>query len=124
MGLARGVHDGWRTMINIVLAGGLALIVGALAFVAVFAWLAARFDYPKVLDGSADEVLPRLRQGGAGMRAVWAIYSILPLFLIAGAAGARFAFPSRPEWMTLALVLASVGALAMCLGLMRWPAGR
>lgn len=55
----------------LVVAGGLSFIIGALAFVAVFSWLAAKFDYPKILDGEAAEVLPRLRGGGATMRAVW-----------------------------------------------------
>jgi hypothetical protein len=55
------------------------------------------------------------------MRAVWAIYAFLPLFLVSGAAGAYAACPSSPARMRLALVLASIGAFAMCLGLMRWP---
>jgi hypothetical protein len=38
--------------------GGIGLILGALAFLAVFAFLAARFDYPAVLDGPASSVLP------------------------------------------------------------------
>jgi hypothetical protein len=105
----------------LVAAGGLSFIIGALAFVAVFSWLAAKFDYPKVLDGEAADVLPRLRRGGARMRAVWAIYAFLPLFLVVGAAGAREAFPSNAGMMVMALMFAAVGALAMCLGLMRWP---
>jgi hypothetical protein len=55
------------------------------------------------------------------MRAVWAIYAVLPLLLIPGAVGACFACPNSRGRMTLALVFASLGALAMCLGLMRWP---
>jgi hypothetical protein len=105
----------------VVVAAGICFIVGALAFVAVFSYLAARFDYPRVLDGDAATVLPRLRGGGASMRAVWAIYSLLPLLLIPGAVGASLALPDSPGLMTLALVLACLGALAMCLGLMRWP---
>jgi hypothetical protein len=31
--------------------GGIALILGAIAFLAVFSFLAARFDYPAILDG-------------------------------------------------------------------------
>ncbi len=90
-------------------------------FVSVFSYLAANFDYPGILDGSASEVLPRLRAGGATMRAVWAPYAFLPLFLVPGAVGAYFACPSSRGRMTLALVAASLGSLAMCLGLMRWP---
>lgn len=106
---------------EIILAGGLSLIVGALAFVGVFSYLAATFSYPQVLDGSAAEVLPRLRAGGARMRAVWALYALLPLLLIVGAVGTQGALPSSPGSMTLASAFAVVGALAMCLGLMRWP---
>jgi hypothetical protein len=51
---------------TIVRAGGLALILGALAFLAVFSYLAARFGYPDVLDGVASEVLPRLLSTGSG----------------------------------------------------------
>jgi hypothetical protein len=105
----------------LIMAGGLSFIIGALAFVVVFSWLAAKFDYPKILDGEAADVLPRLRSGGARMRAVWAIYAFLPLFLVVGAVGARAAFPTSAGLMSLALVFAAIGALAMCLGLMRWP---
>jgi hypothetical protein len=106
---------------EVVLAGGFSFILGALAFVAVFSYLAANFSYPQVLDGAAADVLPRLRAGGARMRAVWAIYALLPLLLIVGAVGTQFACPSRPDSMTLATLLATLGAFAMCLGLMRWP---
>jgi len=106
---------------KVIVAGGISFVVGALAFVFVFSYLAANFDYPNVLDGSAAEVLPRLREGGSVMRAVWAIYAFLPLLIVPGAVGAYFACPSSRGRMTLALLVASLGALAMCLGLMRWP---
>ena len=106
---------------KMIVAGGLSFIVGALAFVLVFSYLAAKFDYPNILDGSAAEVLPRLSAGGSTMRAVWAIYAFLPLLLLPGAVGAYLACPSSRGRMTLALVVASMGSLAMCLGLMRWP---
>ena len=105
----------------IIIAGGLSFVVGALAFVSVFSYLAANFDYPGILDGGASEVLPRLRAGGPTMRAIWALYAFLPLLLVPGAVGAYFACPSSRGRMTLALVAASLGSLAMCLGLMRWP---
>ncbi len=101
--------------------GGASFIVGALAFVGVFSYLAANFNYPDILDGSASEVLPRLREGGSVMRAVWAVYAFLPLLLVPGAVAALRACPSSPGRMTLALVVAATGAFAMCLGLMRWP---
>ena len=63
-------------------AGGAALIAGAVAFLGVFAFLAARFDYPAVLDGTAAEVLPKLLATGATGRAVWAVYGFLPIIWI------------------------------------------
>lgn len=101
--------------------GGVSLITGALSFVIVFSYLAVNFSYPDILDGRAAEVLPRLLEGGSVMRAVWAFYAFLPLLLIPGAVGAQSACPSSRSRMTLATVFAAVGALAMCLGLMRWP---
>jgi hypothetical protein len=104
-----------------IVVGGVSFVVGALAFVGVFSYLAANFNYPDILDGTAAEVLPRLREGGTFMRAVWAVYAFLPLLLIPGAVGAYFACQASRARMTLALVVACLGALAMCLGLMRWP---
>lgn len=104
-----------------ILVGGISLITGALAFVFVFFYLAANFDYPKILDGKAAEVLPRLLQGGPIMRAVWVIYALLPLFLIPASVGTYVACPASRGRMTAALVFASLGSFAMCMGLMRWP---
>lgn len=101
--------------------GGLSLIAGAISFVAVFSYLAMNFNYPDILDGSAQEVLPRLLKGGQVMRSVWALYAFLPLLLIPGAVGAYFACSSSRGRMTLALIGAVIGAFAMCLGLARWP---
>ena len=106
---------------SMVRAGGLAFIVGALAFVGVFSYLAANFNYPDVLEGAASDVLPALREGGDTMRAVCALYAVLPLLLIPGAVGAWAATPASRNRMTLALVLAAIASLSMCLGLMRWP---
>lgn len=102
-------------------AGGLSFVAAALAFVSVFVYLAANFDYPDVLDGSASEVLPRLLAGGDIMRTAWALYAFLPLLLVPGAVGTYLACPASRGRMTLALVTASIGAMAMFLGLIRWP---
>ena len=51
-----------------ILAGGIALVGGALAFLGVFWYLAARFHYPEVLDGSAQDVLPALLATGPAGR--------------------------------------------------------
>jgi hypothetical protein len=63
--------------------GGAFLIGGALAFMGVFAFLAAHLNYPEVLDGSASEVLPNLLGTGATGRAVpQSTNYLLPLWMI------------------------------------------
>jgi hypothetical protein len=102
--------------------GGFCLAAGAVAFMGVFAWLAARFDYPDVLDGPAAKVLPALLATGPEGRLVWAVYALLPLiWLPAGVAAYEALAPVRRGPMRLALLFALVAALAMMLGLMRWP---
>ena len=108
-----------RTIIRF---GGLCLAGGALAFIGVFAYLAARFNYPDVLDGPAATVLPSLLATGHQGRVVWAIYALLPLiWLPAGVAAYQALAPVQRGAMRLALQFAVVAALAMMLGLMRWP---
>ena len=102
--------------------GGLCLAGGAIAFLAVFAYLAAHFNYPDVLDGPATTVLPSLLATGQQGRLVWAVYALLPLiWLPAGVAAYEALAPVRRGPMRLALLFAVVAALAMMLGLMRWP---
>lgn len=102
--------------------GGWSLVVAALSFVAVFSWLAARFGYPEVLDGTAEQVLPSLLALGAAGRAVWVVYALLPLLLIPAGIGAHARFREvAPSTSRLALVLSVVAALSMMLGLARWP---
>jgi hypothetical protein len=102
--------------------GGWSLIGGAIAFMGVFAFLAARFNYPEVLDGKAADVLPALLATGDLGRAVWALYSLLPLIWIPAAVGAFYALrPSSEGGMRAATLFALVAAFAMILGLMRWP---
>lgn len=102
--------------------GGWALVLGAIAFLVVFAVLAARFNYPAVLDGSADAVLPNLLAMGQLGRTVWAVYGLLPLIWIPAGVGAYHALRrSSPAGMMLALQFAIVASISMMLGLMRWP---
>lgn len=106
----------------IIRVGGLALIGGAVAFLGVFIYLAARFDYPDILDGPAAEVLPRLLEIGSTGRAVWALYALLPLLWIPAGVGAFHALRAvRPGSMRVAMLFATVAAFSMMLGLMRWP---
>ena len=102
--------------------GALALIGGAVAFVAVFTFLAVRFDYPDILDGSAAQVLPRLLDMGLTGRVVWAAYALLPLIWIPAGVGAFQALRDvREGSMRVAMLFATVAAISMTLGLMRWP---
>ena len=103
-------------------AGGLCLTGGALAFLAVFSYLAANFDYPAVLDGPASTVLPSLLGTGTRGRLVWTIYAFLPLIWIpAGVAAFEALIVVRRGPMRLAMLFAFLAALTMMLGLMRWP---
>ncbi|HEX9936128.1 MAG TPA: DUF4386 family protein [Longimicrobium sp.] len=107
---------------NAARVGGAALIAGALAFVAVFSYLAARFGYPEVLDGTAPDVLPRLLATGTGGRLAWALYAFLPLVWIPAGVGAFHALRHvREGAMRVAMLFAALSAVAMVLGLARWP---
>lgn len=107
---------------SIIRIGGISLIVAAVAFIAVFSYLAASFNYPEVLDGRAADVLPALLDTGSTGRAVWAIYALLPLFWIPAAVGSFHALRARSEGsVRLATLFAVVSSLAMVAGLMRWP---
>jgi uncharacterized protein DUF4386 len=103
-------------------AGGIALIAAAVAFLGVFAFLAARFDYPAILDGSAAEVLPKLLATGATGRAVWTVYGFLPILWIpAGVAAFHALRPVREGSARIGMLFAFMAALSMMLGLLRWP---
>jgi hypothetical protein len=105
-----------------ILVGGIALVGGALAFLGVFSYLAARFHYPEVLDGSAQDVLPALLATGATGRAVWALYGVLPLVFIPAGIGAFEALRDRAAGpMRIGALFAFLAAVSMVLGLMRWP---
>lgn len=108
--------------VTIVRVGGAFLIGGAIAFIGVFSFLAARFNYPRVLDGNAAQVLPRLLATGMTGRAVWAIYGFLPLIWIPAGVGAFHALRDvREGSMRVAMLFALLSAVSMMLGLLRWP---
>jgi hypothetical protein len=89
---------------------------------AVFSYLAARFNYPDVLDGAAPDVLPRLLALGSMGRAVWVVYAFLPLLLIPAGVGAYAALrDSAPSAMRASLTFSVISAVSMLLGLARWP---
>jgi hypothetical protein len=121
-GLRGRLDYGTMTTRTVIRFGGLCLAGGAVAFLGVFSYLAARFNYPAVLDGPAATVLPSLLATGSQGRFVWAVYALLPLIWIpAGVAAYEALAPVRRGPMRLALVFAVVAALTMMLGLMRWP---
>jgi hypothetical protein len=101
---------------------GWSLVVAAVGFMAVFGYLAARFSYPDVLDGDAAQVLPRLLALGDMGRAVWVLYALLPFLLIPAGIGVRVALGAgAPNATRAALLLATITAVSMFLGLARWP---
>ena len=102
--------------------GGWSLVAAALLFMAVFSYLAARFDYPDVLDRDGATVLPRLLALGSSGRAVWALYGMLPFLLVPAGLGAYAALRDlAAPYARAALVFAVVAALTMSAGLLRWP---
>ncbi len=114
--------SGSRHSRGTILAGGIALVGGAIAFLGVFSYLAVQFQYPEVLDGTAQDVLPALLATGAAGRTAWAFYSILPLVFLPAGVGAFEALRERaPGPMRAGLVFALLAAVSMMLGLMRWP---
>jgi hypothetical protein len=92
------------------------------AFLGVFSYLAARFHYPEVLDGSARNVLPALLATGSAGRAAWSLYGVLPLVFIPAGVAAFQALGERAAGpMRVGALFALVAAVSMVLGLMRWP---
>lgn len=77
-----------------------------------------------MLDRPAAEVLPQLLALGGTGRAVWVVYALLPLTLIAAAVGAAEALQHAEGRHTsairFAVLLQVVSSLAMTLGLARW----
>lgn len=102
--------------------GGWSLIVATVLFAAVFTYLAGAFGYPAVLDRPAAEVLPRLLSLGWHGRAVWIVYGLVPVLLIPTAIGvSAVARDIAPRMTQVALATATLSALTMSLGLLRWP---
>ncbi|MGE0867577.1 MAG: DUF4386 family protein [Kofleriaceae bacterium] len=103
--------------------GGASLVIGSLGFVAVFSYLASTFGYPDVLDHPAEDVLPALSAGGSPLRTAWLIYAAIPLSLLVGGL-ASASLLERGGGRMLArfgVVFAVVSAIAMIIGLARWP---
>lgn len=111
-----------RISATAVRVAGLSLIAASVGFMMVFTYLAQRFNYPDVLDGSASEVLPKLLALGAPGRAVWFIYALIPLLLIPAVVGIDAALRAyAPNAMRLLVLSGVVAAISMLIGLARWP---
>jgi Domain of unknown function (DUF4386) len=108
---------------NLQRVGAMALIFGATGFIGVFLYLHSAFGYPDVLGQGAAEVLPRLAAGGSKLRTAWLLYSALPLtLLIAGIASMPLLEDGGGRGLArLGAAAASLAAIAMMLGLVRWP---
>jgi len=107
---------------NRIRIGGVALIAATLLFTGVFSYLAAAFDYPRVLDRPAADVLPALLALGTTGRLVWLLYGVIPLLLIPTGRGVmELARNTAPALGRLAARLAQFSAVAMMIGLLRWP---
>ncbi len=121
--MSNGYNDARREPgAGMIMVGGIALVLTAIAFIGVFTYLAGAFNYPDVLDGAAADVLPALLATGSTGRAAWAFYAVLPLFWIPAAIGASEALRTRDAaLMRMAEFFAFLAAIAMTLGLMRWP---
>jgi hypothetical protein len=101
---------------------GWSLILAAVGFMIAFSYLAARFGYPEVLDGQPADVLPSLLGLGITGRMVWVAYAVLPLLLIPASLGAHeLLAPNAPRLMRVARAMGVIAAIAMLIGLMRWP---
>lgn len=107
---------------NHAVLGAVSLILATLLFAAVFTYLAITFDYPDVLDRPASDVLPALTGLGTSGRAVWLLYGLIPLLLIPTGFGVKEATRHEaPHLGRLAMWLACASAVAMTIGLLRWP---
>jgi hypothetical protein len=103
-------------------AAGVLLIGLPVAFNAVFALLAARFDYPEVLRRPTGEVLARFREGGTPLVLLWWAFTMTAVLLAPAAVLLSSALAGADG--TLLAVTAITGVLAAVvqfLGLVRWP---
>jgi hypothetical protein len=103
-------------------ATGLLLIALPIAFNALFAMLAARFEYPDILRQPTDQVFTKFREGGVSLLLLWWLFALtaialVPLVILVSSqlVGAG--------WILLftTSVVGVLAALVQFLGLVRWP---
>ena len=103
-------------------AASLLLIALPIAFNAVFALLAVKFDYPDILRRPTVEVLERFRQGGSALVLLWWAFAMTAVLLaplavlVSGSlAGAD------PTLLGMGATVGVLAAVVQFLGLIRWP---
>jgi hypothetical protein len=100
---------------------GVLLIVVPLAFNAIFALLAARFDYPDVLRQPTADVLARFRAGGAPLILLWWAFALTAMLLAPLVVLLASAISDAdPTLVAVGATIGVLAALVQCLGLIRW----
>jgi hypothetical protein len=101
---------------------GLLLIAVPLAFNALFALLAARFDYPDILRRPTADVLARFRAGGTSLVLIWWAFALTAVLMVPLVVLFSRAIPDADgTLLAIATPLGVIAALVQFLGLMRWP---
>jgi hypothetical protein len=101
---------------------GLLLIAVPLAFNALFAMLAARFDYPDILRRPTADVVAKFQAGGTPLVLTWwafALNAVLlaPLVVLLS----RAIDDADPTLLAVATTVGVLASLVQFLGLVRWP---
>ena len=103
-------------------AAGIWLIVLAVAFNAVFAAVAATFDYPDILRRPSAEVLERFNAGGTRLIVLWWAFALTAVALAPLAVLVSSAlYGASATLRYLAATLGVLAALVQFLGIIRWP---
>lgn len=99
---------------------GLSLIILAIAFNAVFAWLGAIFDYPDILRRAPSEILTRFSAGGPTLIFAWAAFMAAAAWLVPTSGWLSAATAQRGFVTTAALACGVAAGLTQAIGLSRW----
>jgi hypothetical protein len=102
---------------------GIAAIALAVAFNVPFSILAATYDYPDVLRGSAGEALDKFAAGGAPLILTWHAFALTALALLPMAMALSLTkqrLGANPGLAVGAAIAGSLAGLAQAIGLFRW----
>ena len=107
---------------SVATAAGILLIALPVAFNAVFAALAATFDYPDILRRPTAEVLERFNAGGTRLIVLWWVFALTAVALAPLAVLVSSAlYEASVTLRYLAAMLGVLAALVQFLGIIRWP---